>query len=83
LEQTSGWADLESLDAALTRLAEIQPRAAHVVQMRFFVGLKMEQIAAALDCALPTVERDWRYARAWLRQRLADGRSSQGTDATD
>lgn len=72
LEETSGWADPEALDAALTRLAEIQPRAAQVVQMRFFGDLTLEQIAAALDCSLATVERDWRYARAWLRSKLAD-----------
>jgi RNA polymerase sigma factor (TIGR02999 family) len=73
LERSSGWADLEALDGALARLAEIQPRAAQVVQLRFFADLKMETIAAALDCALPTVERDWRYARAWLRSQLTDG----------
>ncbi len=72
LEKTSGWSDSEALDAALRRLGEIQPRAAQVVQMRFFGELTMEQIAAVLDCSTATIERDWRYARAWLRKRLSD-----------
>lgn len=72
LEKTSGWSDSEALDAALRRLGEIQPRAAQMVQMRFFGELTMEQIAVALDCSMATIERDWRYARAWLRKRLSD-----------
>jgi RNA polymerase sigma factor (TIGR02999 family) len=70
VQQSSGWNDMEALDAALTRLAEIQPRAAEVVQLRYLTDWTLEQIAATLECSLSTVEREWRYARAWLRTRM-------------
>lgn len=63
--------DLIALDDALNRLAEISPRQAHVVDLKFFAGLELEQIADLLDIARPTVVRDWRMARAWLRRELA------------
>jgi len=71
LEEQSGGFDIEAVDAALTRLAEIEPLAAELVQMRFFGGLTMEEAAAAQGVSLSTAERQWRYARAWLRDRLA------------
>ena len=63
--------DLVVLDDALNRLAEISPRQARVVELKFFAGLELEQIAEVLDIARPTVVRDWRMARAWLRRELA------------
>lgn len=63
--------DLVALDDALNRLAEISPRQARVVDLKFFAGLELEQIADVLDIARPTVVRDWRMARAWLRRELA------------
>ncbi|MEO7916510.1 MAG: ECF-type sigma factor, partial [Dokdonella sp.] len=63
--------DLVGLDDALKRLAEISPRQAQVVDLKFFAGLELEQIADVLDVARPTVVRDWRMARAWLRRELA------------
>ena len=69
--------DLLDLDAALSELAELDPREARVVELRFFGGLSMEDIAVALDVSLATVEREWRAARAWLGQRLGgDGRGT-------
>ncbi|MBN8480426.1 MAG: sigma-70 family RNA polymerase sigma factor [Xanthomonadales bacterium] len=62
--------DLIGLDAALDRLAGISPRQAHVVDLKFFGGLELEQIADMLDVARPTVVRDWRMARAWLQREL-------------
>lgn len=63
--------DLVGLDGALDRLAEISPRQAKVVDLKFFAGLELEQIADVLDIARPTVVRDWRMARAWLQRELA------------
>lgn len=63
--------DLIGLDDALVRLADISPRQARVVDLKFFGGLELEQIADILEVARPTVVRDWRMARAWLQRELA------------
>src|SRR5262245_54289002 len=65
--------DLLDLDEALKRLAQISPRTVQVLEQRFFGGLTNEEVAAVLNLGVATVEREWRYARAWLQQRLADG----------
>jgi RNA polymerase sigma-70 factor, ECF subfamily len=62
--------DLLDLDAALTRLAEIQPRHAQVVEMRFFGGLSVDETAALLGVSPSTIKSDWRMARAWLLVQL-------------
>jgi RNA polymerase sigma-70 factor (ECF subfamily) len=64
-------ADLVALDDALASLAEDHPRRSRVVELRYFGGLTNEEIAAVLEVSPTTVERDWRYARAWLHQKLA------------
>jgi RNA polymerase sigma factor (TIGR02999 family) len=58
--------ELLALDEALTRLAEINPRAADLVKLCFFVGLTQEQAARELGVSISTAERLWAYARAWL-----------------
>lgn len=58
--------DILALDDALQQLAVLHPRAAEVVQLRFFGGLENREIAGLLDLTTRTVERDWRMARAWL-----------------
>ena len=58
------------LDSALSRLAELDPRAARVVELHFFAGLELERIAELLEVSLRTVNRDWRVARAWLQGEL-------------
>jgi RNA polymerase sigma factor (TIGR02999 family) len=63
--------DIEALNAALDRLAEINERQGLVVALRFFAGLSVSQVADALDVSVGTVELDWRFARAWLRDQLA------------
>lgn len=63
--------DLLGLDEALHRLATLSPRQAQVVDLKFFAGMELEQIADVLDIARPTVVRDWRMARAWLQRELA------------
>jgi len=63
-------ADLIALDEAMQRLAAIDPRKVQVVELRYFVGLSIEQTANALGCSAPTVKRHWRLARAWLKREL-------------
>jgi RNA polymerase sigma factor (TIGR02999 family) len=58
------------LDEALSRLAEMDPRQARLVEMRYFAGLNEEEIAAAMGISVRTVKRDWRSARAWLQAQL-------------
>ena len=58
--------DLLALDQALTQLGELQPRLVQVVELRFFAGLSVEDVAKALDVDERTVERDWRKARALI-----------------
>jgi RNA polymerase sigma factor (TIGR02999 family) len=62
--------DLIGLNAALERLSRINPRQAQVVDLKFFAGLALEQIAQTLGVTQPTVTRDWRMARAWLLREL-------------
>ncbi len=59
-----------ALDAALEELAQMDPRAAQVVELRFFGGFGMEEIARHLDVSRRTVQDDWAMARAWLHGRL-------------
>ena len=63
-------AELIALDEALNRLAALNERQARVVELRFFAGLTVEEIAETLGIATPTVQRDWRAARAWLARDL-------------
>jgi RNA polymerase sigma-70 factor, ECF subfamily len=58
------------VDDVLRKLAELSPRQAKVVEMRFFAGLTEEEIAEALSVTVRTIKRDWMVARAWLHQRL-------------
>jgi RNA polymerase sigma factor (TIGR02999 family) len=65
---------LLALDEALRRLEAEDPRKAELVKLRFFAGLGAEQAAAALGVSLSTAEKDWAYARSWLRVAI-DGTS--------
>ena len=58
---------------ALERLAAISERQAKVVELRYFGGLEIEEIADVLDISPATVKRDWTVARAFLKRELADG----------
>ena len=62
--------DLLQLDAALERLAELDPRQHRIVELRFFAGMEVDDVAAVLEVSKSTVEREWRAARAWLGGRL-------------
>jgi RNA polymerase sigma factor (TIGR02999 family) len=59
-----------NLDDALERLATLDPRAAQGVELRYFGGLKQEEIAEVLKISTVTVRRDWVFARAWLYREL-------------
>ncbi len=65
--------DLLDLEAALGRLAALDPRQERIVEMRFFGGLTVEEVAAAMDLSKSTVEAEWRVARAWLARELERG----------
>lgn len=62
--------DILALHEALTELEGAHDRPAQVVALKFFSGLEMADIASILEVSVPTVERDWRFARAWLQDRL-------------
>lgn len=62
--------DVLDLDRALQELEQVQPRAAEVVERRYFGGMTVEEIADDLGISPATVKRDWLAARAWLYGRL-------------
>lgn len=66
-------ADLLALDEALKRLEQLDSRKAELVQLRFFGGLTADEAARVLGVSLATVERGWRFARAWLRREISRG----------
>jgi RNA polymerase sigma factor (TIGR02999 family) len=61
------------LHACLERLKVLNPRQHDVVELRYLVGLPWREIAALLGVSVPTVEKDWQAARAWLRSQLDRG----------
>ncbi|MGD0457535.1 MAG: sigma-70 family RNA polymerase sigma factor [Terriglobia bacterium] len=79
LDEASGWApprqeDLIELDQALRRLEELDPRCAHVVELRFFGGLTEREATEVPGISVATLKRDWDFARAWL---ITQARSRQ------
>lgn len=67
-------ADLVALDEALTSLADLDPRQAKIVELRFFGGLTNDEVAEVLRVSEGTVRRDWSLARAWLHRELVANR---------
>jgi len=65
--------DVLALDGALERLAQVDPRKSRVVELRYFIGLDIAETAQVLGVSEPTVERDWRFARAFLYNELMRG----------
>ena len=66
-------AELIALDDALKALAEIDPRKARVIEMRFFGGLSVEETASVLGISPQSVLRDWKLAKAWLIREMGRG----------
>jgi RNA polymerase sigma-70 factor (ECF subfamily) len=69
--------ELVALDDALRELADRDPRKGQIVELRFFGGLTLEEIADVLEVAPTTVSREWAKARAWLRREVAIGRGDR------
>jgi RNA polymerase sigma-70 factor (ECF subfamily) len=68
--------DLLAVDEALEKLAEIDQRQATIVELRFFGGMTVEEVAETLGLSKRTVESEWTLVRAWLRRELGKGESS-------
>jgi RNA polymerase sigma factor (TIGR02999 family) len=64
------------LDAALNELAELSPRQQQVVELRYFGGLELDEVAEVLGISERTIVRDWNAARAWLLDKLQNSASS-------
>ncbi|MFK7959479.1 MAG: ECF-type sigma factor [Phycisphaerales bacterium] len=80
--------DVLELEEALRALEALDPRQAQVVELRYFGGMGVDEIAAYLDVSPRTVQLDWRMARSWLRLRLAtdegdDEANERAEDAAD
>jgi RNA polymerase sigma factor (TIGR02999 family) len=71
-------ADLVALDEALTALAHLDPRKGQVVELRFFAGLSVQEVAEVLKVSEETVIRDWRLAKVWLLRELNKTATSTG-----
>jgi RNA polymerase sigma factor (TIGR02999 family) len=65
---------ITELDEALTRLEQLDSRPASVVEMRFFGGMTEQEIADVLGVSIPTVKREWEFARSWLLAQLNPSR---------
>lgn len=73
--------DLLALDEALGRLSAEHALSARIVEMRFFGGMEVEDIASVLEVTDRTVRRHWVYAKAWLARELARGEASDAEGA--
>jgi len=69
--------DIIALDDSLRALAEIDPRKSRVVEMRFFGGLSIKEVAEVLNVSQETVLRDWRLAKVWLLRELNQGSADE------
>jgi RNA polymerase sigma factor (TIGR02999 family) len=69
--------DIVALDDALRTLADIDPRKASMVEMRFFGGLSIKETAEVLNVSPETVLRDWRLAKVWLLRELSQGNADE------
>jgi RNA polymerase sigma factor (TIGR02999 family) len=65
--------DVLALDEALDRLTALDPQQVRVVELRYFGGLNVDETAEVLGVSPRTVKRDWRVAKAWLRQEIGQG----------
>ena len=70
-EGGTGGVDVLALDTALEKLAALDPQQAKIVELRYFGGLTVEEVAEALEISPATVKRHWTVARAWLHKELS------------
>ena len=68
--ERDGGVDVLALDTALEKLAALDPQQAKIVELRYFGGLTVEEVAEALEISPATVKRHWTVARAWLHKEL-------------
>lgn len=78
IEASLPYSDILSVHEALLQLEQEHQRPAQVVTLRFFGGLTMPDIAKMLGISVPTAERDWRFARSWLQERLGNAGTEDG-----
>jgi RNA polymerase sigma-70 factor, ECF subfamily len=71
--------DVLGVDEVLERLEALDPRQGRIVELRFFSGLTVEEIAEVLGISTPTVKREWSSAKAWLHRELSAVRNQAGT----
>lgn len=64
--------DVLALDEALERLEKEDPRKAQIVMLRYFAGLSVAEVAAAMNVSIGTIERQWRFTIAWLHRELSE-----------
>jgi RNA polymerase sigma factor (TIGR02999 family) len=62
--------EILALDEALRRFEQLEPRSAEVVKLRFFAGLSVEEVSEVTGLSVRTVNREWKFARAWLFKAL-------------
>jgi RNA polymerase sigma factor (TIGR02999 family) len=77
--QGASWTELVDLDRALASLAEAHARVARVVELLYFGGLTAAEACELLDVTERTVERDWRFGRAWLLRAMQGGSRVDGS----
>ena len=75
--------DLVALDEVLVALAQIDERRGRVVEMKFFGGLSVDEIAEVLHVSSDTVKRDWKLAKAWLGRELRKTTNGPGIRSKD
>lgn len=63
-------AELILLDAALTKLSKIDERKAKIIEYRYFGGFTLEEVATLLEVSPSTVDREWKFARSWLKREM-------------
>ncbi|MEM7356234.1 MAG: ECF-type sigma factor, partial [Acidobacteriota bacterium] len=71
--------DVLAVDRAVRRLEADDPRKGKIVNLRYFAGLTAKETAAALDLSVGTIEREWRFIKAWLQVELAAGQPAAQT----
>ncbi|MEM7166800.1 MAG: ECF-type sigma factor [Planctomycetota bacterium] len=65
--------NLEALDEALNKLAEFDARKSRIVELRFFGGLKLREVAELLELSTSTIDREWEFTRGWLHREIRKG----------
>jgi len=69
--------DLMAINDALENLSQLNERHSRIVELRFFTGLNVAEIAHVMKCSSSTIERDWRAIRAWLSRELQASDNSE------